>query len=278
MKKILFATDFSKAATQDMNYVIELARKTGAEISILNAYFVPAVEFTGDMPRYTAMSADEKLHAERQLKDIIHLIANVKDDNGNYLTYKSIAELSDPVSAISRHVQNEEFDIVVIGSTGIDDPYRWYHSTAAELIKEISVPVLIVSELAMIYKLKHIVYAAELVKGDAEAIKQLVTFASAMNSWVRIMHIETTKSGEEINTFRALKKEVMQVCDYANVSWSSVQNESVKSAIADLINTDSIDLLSLLKHPRPVVDSLFHKSLTNALIKNSPIPLLVMHG
>jgi len=45
MKKILFATDFSPAATQAMNYVIELARKTGAEIYILNAYLVPAVEY-----------------------------------------------------------------------------------------------------------------------------------------------------------------------------------------------------------------------------------------
>ena len=277
MKKILLATDFSKASTQAMNYVIEIARKTGAEISLLNAYLVPAVEFTGNMSTYTAMSQDEKVHAERQLKDIIHLISNIKDKDGNYLSYKSIAEQGDSVSAISRHVERDNYDLVVIGSTGIDDPSRWYYSTAAELINEINAPILIVPASGKPYQIKQIVYAAELVKDDAEAIKRLLQFASAINAWVTVLHIVTSENDEDANIFRSLRREVMQSSSYSNVSWQSVESKNVKKALTDFIKTDSIDLLSLLRYNRNGLDSLFHKSLAKGLIKVSPVPLLIVH-
>jgi len=277
MKKILFATDFSPAATQAMNYVIELARKTGAEIYILNAYLVPAVEFTVDMPIYSEMRREEKLNSERHLKDIIHLISNIKDDKGNFLKYKTVSELGDPVSAIARHVEHEQPDIVIIGNTGIDDPYRWYASAAAEIIKEITTPILIAPSTARPYSLKHILYAAELVKDDAEAITKLVDFAKIVGAWITVLHIVDSKNEESAHLFKTLQKEITSTTDYNKMSWRSAKNDNLQEAISELVANDNIDLISLLRHPRPALDSLFHKSLTKALIKASPTPLLVIH-
>jgi nucleotide-binding universal stress UspA family protein len=277
MKKILLATDFSKAAIQAQNYAIEIARNTGAEITVLNTFFVPAIEFTQKMPIYTTLYKEEKLKVNQALKEVIHLISNIKDNNGNPLRVKTIAEMSDPVFSIDTLIKEEHFELALIGNSGIDDPYRWYHSTASELIKETTIPILVVPSSKPYISFKHILYATELRNEDHSAILELINFAQIFNSRISVLHISTSHHEEESKKFNSLKNRVSKADNYAKMEWNFVKKDDVEYAIRDFIKEDHVDLLTLLKHPRNIVENLFHNSVTKAFITYSPVPLLFIN-
>ena len=68
MKTIIVPTDFSPAATNAMNYAVEMSKAIDASILLLHAYHVP-VSFT-DVP-VVLVSVDElKKSAEEQLEEL----------------------------------------------------------------------------------------------------------------------------------------------------------------------------------------------------------------
>ena len=112
MNKILVATDGSEHSRRALKTALELARKFNAEIELLYVMFDPVVYSIGVGDSYVA--APEQVEREGELA--IGATLQGSDISGVILKKKKLH--GNPGNVIIQEVENEDFDLVVMGSHG----------------------------------------------------------------------------------------------------------------------------------------------------------------
>ncbi|MDO5849973.1 MAG: universal stress protein [Methanobacteriaceae archaeon] len=113
-KKILVPTDGSKYAEKSLNHALLIANASGAEVIALS---VIENSFSLNLPTTDSLNdINELLHDET--KQNLKNVDKIKEESGFdvNISYK-IAEGS-PAKAILKVVEEEDIDLVVIGSSG----------------------------------------------------------------------------------------------------------------------------------------------------------------
>ncbi len=122
IKKILYATDLSRNSAYAFYYAVDLAKRRGATIVIVNA-IQPAPAFI-----LNEMSANENIQHdhEKETVEAIHKRLNnfCKKMNGHMgfpcdaLVSKIIVRIGYPVAEILSIADDEECDVIILGSHG----------------------------------------------------------------------------------------------------------------------------------------------------------------
>lgn len=112
MKKILVAVDGSEASSQAAAVAADLARATGASVTLVNVFDAPGVAAMG----LKALDGQELARTrERVSKPALERAAAAMGDLGNVQVR---TEIGDPASEIVALVRSDGFDHVVMGSRG----------------------------------------------------------------------------------------------------------------------------------------------------------------
>jgi len=138
VKKLLWATDFSKNAAKALPYVTSLAEKYEAEVHVL--YVVEKVAY-----QELWYSDFDRAHVDK-IHDWLERIAKKRLDElcGKYLAgcplYARHTAVGDPAHEIVRLVDKEKMDIVVMASRGQTGHFP-FGSVAEKVVKNSPVPV-----------------------------------------------------------------------------------------------------------------------------------------
>lgn len=136
-QRILVATDGSENAMKAVKKALELAEKEGAEVSILSvAYY--AKDVFDEMP----LNIQSKL--ENQAQEALNKAKALFDEKGIPVRVYLEAGLV-PANNILRFAQEHNFDLIILGSTGISGFMRTLiGSTAAKVVSQAPCSVLVV--------------------------------------------------------------------------------------------------------------------------------------
>jgi nucleotide-binding universal stress UspA family protein len=107
MKKILIAYDGGEPARRALDTAAELARLTGATVSVVSVVPVHPGRFPIDPWDDTSIHAEELIEARRLLRE-------------RGIEAELIEPSGDPAVAIERIAEDGNFDTVVIGSRGLN--------------------------------------------------------------------------------------------------------------------------------------------------------------
>ncbi|HET6881589.1 MAG TPA: universal stress protein [Pirellulales bacterium] len=142
-QKILVARDFSDSAASALAQAVWLARQTGGEITVAHA--IPLTQDTmatfSSNPWYVASNAQEieqRLHhsADKRLSETI---APYRASGVNF-SYRTL--WGTPFIELIHTVEEEDFDLVVVGTRGLSAVSRFLiGSTATRLIRKCPCPV-----------------------------------------------------------------------------------------------------------------------------------------
>lgn len=146
IKKILYATDLSKNATYAFSFAISLAMKHEAKISIIN------VREKLSHNTELQLTAEDFESAKNKLIEIMKARIDEFDelekfDGCVYTKYvdKIIVKSGMPVEAIIRQSQEEESDLIVMGTHGHGILFTTFiGSTAQKMVQLSKIPVLVV--------------------------------------------------------------------------------------------------------------------------------------
>ena len=146
IKKILYATDLSKNASYAFSFAISLAMKHEAKISIIN------VRERLSHNTELQLTADDFESAKNKLIEIMKARIDEFDelekfDGCVYTKYvdKIIVKSGMPVEAIIRQSQEEESDLIVMGTHGHGILFTTFiGSTAQKMVQLSKIPVLVV--------------------------------------------------------------------------------------------------------------------------------------
>lgn len=136
-QKILVATDGSENAMKAVRKALELAEREGAEVSILSvAYYAKDV--------FDEMPPNIQLKLENQAQEALNRSKALFDEKGIPVKVYLEAGLV-PANNILRFAQEHNFDLIILGSTGISGLMRTFiGSTAAKVVSQAPCSVLVV--------------------------------------------------------------------------------------------------------------------------------------
>jgi nucleotide-binding universal stress UspA family protein len=277
MKKILCPTDFSKTATNAVEFAALIAERTGASLTLLHVIHLPLLESAE-----TALSAPEvlgehKRHATEKLHALVrhvsekHLAGHLQID---YLVKEALL-----VDAVEKLAKTGGYDLIVMGSTGggntLEEILIGSHTEG--VIEKVKCPVLTVPAKAVPGPFHRIVYASNYQQEDAWALREVLAFAALFQAEVEIVHVSEKTTDQDQARVARFEQSLRAALPEFNLAIHQVVHPDEVEGMKGYLTTKNADLLAIMKKRRGFFHHLFTQSFSEQLTYQSKLPMLIIH-
>ena len=166
--KILFPTEFSEPALNAFRYALIMADRWEATIELFHVVY-PQVGAL-DLPILTTQATQEMVEVARELLQVFKqkALTEVEDQLSHPVSILTEVEVGIPESSISRIVERDDIDLIIMGSrgenrSGID---KWMGSVAAGVVQKAPCPVIVIPENVAFESSLNVAYATDISIGD----------------------------------------------------------------------------------------------------------------
>lgn len=276
MKKILCPTDFSEYARNGINYANEIAKKNNAELILCHTYFYPPLtnEFgpydNPELIRYSDADAREKLQ---------EIAADLrKSDRNSGAAYKFIVRNGFLLDEITRVVEEENIDLVVMGTEGAEGlDEMLFGSLSGTVLSKVTCPVLVVPKEAAYHPLKEIIYATDLKNEDEESIRYVARLAELFEAHIAFLNIQKEEPEDVKKVISYALKNLLNRSSYDNMSFHMIEGEGKMEELIKFAGRRKADLVVMSTYKRNFLQKIAHRSLTKRMAYHSNIPVLALH-
>ncbi|MEM8584280.1 MAG: universal stress protein [Bacteroidota bacterium] len=277
MKKILFPTDFSPAATRAYIYALQLANAIDASIITLHAYQLPSIRASGLSNTIAAYLEDLKLEEFENYKDKVPGLHKIAEENGlGHIPNEHVLELGEPESCILRLANKEKSDLIVMGTTGATGAKEIFlGSVAGEVMEKAPCPVLAVPKDAVFDgRLDQISFTTNFSTEDYVALEWLTTWAKPFNPEIEVIHVDLNHVEEYAGKMDKFQD---AFADQQKLSYTVVDsNSNFETAISKYLATTKTDFIAMVTFKRSFWQELFTKSHTKQLSYHLNLPVMAM--
>ena len=277
MKKILYTTDFSETAINAYVYVLTLAKALNAEIITVHAYERPPVS-TIYLPHTYQHLYEFLEHNEFDLyKDatkVLHAVAQKHQLDQIQNTFVLIE--SDPISAITTTIKNDDISLVVMGTKGASGLKEVFiGSITNNVIGKINCPVLVIpDECKNFSPFKNILFLAEFIPEQLEIFKYALDLSNTLNAHMLCLNPTENHEDEEVEQIKYWE-EKLKYTKYKRIDFCFV-DAITSNNVNQYIEEETIDLIITPTHKTTFLQDLFQHSLSKKLVHHSKIPILTI--
>jgi len=275
MKKILFPTDFSDAATNAFVHALEFAKVVNAELILLHTFEIPVYDSQFFPENYASIYSSIELAKFEMFKDEIPKLREIAAArNLEEIVIKHRLMDGDLIYNLKNAVQEDSIDFVIMGTNSVSDWTKFFTGSHTEsVISGVEVPVLCVPMDAKYKKVKTIGFTTRYREKDKKELKKILKIAKKTDAKVKSLYVKTSNS----DVTEEIRKEFESEFATENVEFLVLPSDDVKETILDFVLYKDIDILTTITHKRSFFESLFDSSFTKKISKEVPIPILVMH-
>ncbi|QSW88928.1 universal stress protein [Flavobacterium endoglycinae] len=275
MKKILFPTDFSEAATNAFVHALEFAKIVKAELVLLHTFEIPVYDSQFFPENYASIYSSIELAKFEMFKDEIPKLRTIAAERKlDDIVIKHRLMDGDLIYNLRNAVEEDQIDFVIMGTTGASDWTKFFTgSNTNSVISEVKVPVLCVPVDAKFKKIKTIGFTTRYREKDKEVLRRILKIAKKTDAKVKSLYVRS--SGTDVSD--ATIKEWEREFSADNVEFLVLPSDEVKETILDFILYKDIDILTTITHKRSFFESIFDTSFSKKIAKEVSIPVLVMH-
>lgn len=270
MKKILFPTDFSPAASNAFRYAHSLAEHLEARIDVINIFHLPIGDVSNIPPEYIQKMLDE---AEAETLEQIREFAKPCLGRPTCGELKPIYGLFTAVEIVDV-ARQDEYDLIVMGTKGERGALeKFLGSVTTDVMMKAACPVLAIPSETSFKPVSHIAYATAFEPSDEHAVERLMELAGRLAAQVHFVNVNTLTQEKYIQDIEMAKGYPFNFSDF-----SVVHNPSVQDGLEGYLRERNIDWLALFIPQRRLWERLFHSSFTKKMTFQTSLPLLVFHG
>lgn len=275
MKKILFPTDFSDAATNAFVHALEFAKIVNAELILLHTFEIPVYDSQFFPENYATIYSSIELAKFEMFKDEIPKLRTIADErNLSDIVIKHRLMDGDLLYNLKNAVEEDQIDFVIMGTTGVSDWTKFFlGSNTSSVISGVDVPVLCIPVDAHFKKIKTIGFTTRYREKDKKELKKVLKIAKKTNAKVKSLYVKTSNSDVTDVTVKEWEKEFAD----ENVEFLVLPSDDVKETILDFILYKDIDVLTTITHKRSFFESIFESSFSKKITKEVSVPVLIMH-
>jgi nucleotide-binding universal stress UspA family protein len=275
MKKILFPTDFSEAATNAFVHALEFAKIVNGELILLHTFELPVYDSQFVPDNYNLIFDSVQLSQFDMFKDEIpklHAIAAERNLDQIKMSHRLMD--GSLLYNIKKAIKEEKIDFIVMGTTGATGWEAFFLGTnTGNVLTAVDVPVLSVPLEAEFKKIETIGFTTRYRAKDKKALKDVLKIAKKTNAKVRCLYVKTKNSDVLHVTIKQWEDEFAG----EPIRFSIIESDDVQDTILDFILFKEIDILAMLTYKRNFFVELFKPSLTQKFSNRLDIPILAMH-
>ena len=274
MKRILFPTDFSEAATNAFVHALEFANSIDGELVLLHTFDLPVFDNQYFPENYMIIYESVELSQFEMFKDELpklHAIAQKHNLGAIKMTHRLMD--GGLLHNIEKTIQEDRIDYIVMGTEGASGWSKLFLGThTTDVISDVSIPVLSIPVKSHYKSVKNIAFTTRYRPKDKAALREVLEIAKKMKAKVKLVYVKTSYSD--------VKKETMKEweAEFADepVEFSVIYSDEVKESIMDFILFKQISILTMLTYKRNFFENLFHHSLTQDYAAQFDIPILAI--
>lgn len=265
MKRILVPTDFSPNAEKAIDYAVQIARISRAEIFLLHAaeaYLVPDI-----------------LNAAREKLELI--AKSIRETE--QLTILTDVQGDSVLNSILDAIESYKPDLVVMGTVGSSGAReRLYGSKTAELMGSTPVPVLAVPLLSGWKVPKKIVLAVNKFDGGEDQLQSVFALAEMFSSQIQVA-IFTDTDDDYVEDYDLHEKKIAAFRYKLKASHPDIEIHAVhlaghhfRESLQHWMDTQEADMLVMITHRRGLIEGILNKSATKKMSYSTNVPLLAI--
>lgn len=271
MKTILVPTDFSKCAANAFRYALEMASRTDASILLLHVVF-PNEGVENNV--YSAFWIDEYFkQRERDLHSWARRLA--RKDEWKKVPVRSICTIGFPAASVGDTVENDNVDLVVMGTTGATGLRGVFlGSVATGVIARTKVPVLVVPPKAIFKEKSKVVFATDFrIKLNESTLQVMRKLPQLEKGVMHVVHVIDKPGATDTSHEAALSQKL----DKIKHDFHYLHDRDVPQAVMNFAESTDADMLVAVAHEHSLMHRLFYDSMTRKLAQKANMPMLALH-
>lgn len=277
MKQILLTTDFSKNATNAIQYALQLFENDPCNFIILNtqnptAYISDDLVVVGYKSLYDTIVESTKQKLETLLAG---LKKEFKTTNFNFELVVDYDTLSE---AINQILASRPIDLILMGTNGVTGAQEvLFGSNTINVIRKVHCPTLIIPNGYTYVAPKEVLLPLDNADSlSSSAFLKLAEFTKRYSKKLHILRIapeneNPLKANEDLPQLNTLLSDIEH--DYHHI-----EDISMSTAVDCYTQTHHIDLIALLVQDESFFERLFLSSTTTKINNRLKVPLLVLHS
>lgn len=290
MKNILVPTDFSPDAENALLYAVQLTRQWQGRIIIFHNAELP-INYAGTNI-YASAAGDVGLGAsplyhgvvypdpelekaqKEKLDQLAHLVGQSSQGTVPVTTLFKYGSLTSNLQEI---IAQEQADLIVMGTKGASSFIdRFIGTNTASVIKEThGIPVLAIPGNSRYATPRRLIFAADLEDETEIFLDQLLPLAEPFGAQVTLVHIHSQNQPEIIDE-AAIMADLQRRFPGHRLQLIERSGKTVAKGLEDYIHENPADWLAVGVREHGFWYSLFHSSVTEELVFQAHLPLLVL--
>jgi nucleotide-binding universal stress UspA family protein len=278
MKKILVPTDFSATAEKALNYAIQLAKRSKAQIVLLHVAELLDPSYDIEPQAIVDYNDKEIAHLNYMLiKTQAHLELDEKIPSLAFLYNGRV------VDSITTVAEKYNIDMIIMGTEGKHNLRTSIFGTrTAEVIAATLVPVIVIPSDYKWSEPKNILLAVNEQNDNENILAPMFSIANSFAASVSTVIF----SDEDANPVELLEDEyVMQEVKYKinksfgrSVEALHIEGTDFSKTIQEFVTEQNVDLLVMITHKHSFLEKLFATSMTKRMAYHTKVPLLSLHA
>ena len=279
MKNILLPTDFSENSWNAIAYALKFFEKTNCSFYLLHVNALSNIA-ANDSPYITDKNFVENAFtkpAKKQLGVLLERISAEFPERTNHHFF-TLTDYNFFVDSVRSHVLEKKIDMIVMGTKGASGLKKVIvGSNAADVIKKVKCPTLVVPEDAEFVDLDEIAFPTDyLLTYGVDLLKPLYNILEVHNSSLQVVHI--TNKIEELSIEQQDNKDVLD--EYFNkfrTKFYNLINKNVEDAIECFVQSRDIKMMAMVAKNLNYFQRILFHSKIEEITYHTRIPFLVMH-
>lgn len=277
MKKILVPTDFSKPAGIATDVAADIARKSGAELTLLHV-IEEAVGNSLNVEGQVSADAgwEEKLFNLKLIEKAKKQMAKLSEDaKFEGVRLRTALRVGTPYHGMNKIIVENKVDLVVMGTAGRSDFEQMIiGSNTEKVVRTAGCPVLTVHNKPSTKEFKQIVYATSMDK-DEEVFSRIVrTTQKIYDSTIHLVRINTPSNFQRDVLVKKYMQDFAKRLQLKNYTINVFNDVSEEEGIIYFADSIDADLVAMSTHGRTGFAHVLAGSIAEDVVSHSRRPVL----
>ncbi len=264
--KILVPLDFSENSIKALELAISLNGKDKGKIILVHC-----IDVIYDFAAQAAVAVDGLYRDSEET-----MSRTVKKYEQPGITFETMIREGRTSWTVAREAEDQKADLIVMGTqgkTGLEK--NLLGSTAINLIKDSTVPVLVVPADADTSQINRMVLALEIANHEEKFLSRVKNLSEYLQLKLEFLHIETAGDFKEKISVMGLEKYLATQFPDLKTTVHQVAKESAIQGMEAFMEDNRNLILVMCHHNKTIWEQIFTKSKSIEMVSHSKVPLLI---
>jgi len=277
MKKILVPTDFSKPAMIATEVAADIAKRAGAELTLLHVIEEAVANSMNVEGQVTADGGwEEKLFTlkliEKAKKQMAKLIEDPKLDG---VKIRQLLRVGSPYHGMNAIITEKKVDLVVMGTAGRSDLEQMIiGSNTEKVVRTAHCPVLTLHNRPASFEFKDIVYATSMDKQEEVFSRIVRTTQKIYDSTIHLVRVNTPGNFQRDVIVKKYMQDFARKLQLKNYTINVFNDVSEEEGIIYFADSVNADLVAMSTHGRTGFAHVLAGSIAEDVVSQSRRPVL----